>query len=154
MALQKSGQAVSNTLKKLRDTHVHTAYGFGILNHCLAVATRAWQVPAGHFQPSAIAAWKATPTKHRHTDPKKAPVGAVHFWVRHDGTGYGHIATQSDVIGYVWTTDSPIINEVGLQALPFFSSPSGWNMKYLGWSDWLEGYALPVKVLPYKKPGK
>ena len=154
MALQKSGQAVSDTLKSWRDKNLTTipGTGTGIEGHCLAVQTHAWQVPAGQYQPSALAAWEATPKKYRHTDPAKAPIGAVHFWVNHNGKGYGHIATQADVVGHSWSSDTPRTGHIGLQATAYFSSPHGWNMHYLGWANWLEGYVLPVKALPKKKP--
>ena len=157
--LKSSGQAASDDMYQLHITHAHHPDHSAdcIQNHCLETCQDAWGVPPGHYAPDAYHAWLAVPAAHRHTDPTKAPVGAPHFWVNHSGPsfpGYGHIALQSDVIGHVWSTDCQVPNEVGMQTTAWFSSPVGWNMVYLGWTDYLEGYALPVHTMPTKVPGK
>ena len=160
MSIQKSGQAVSDDLKHLRDTHAHHPDHSPdcIKDHCLETIQNAWNVPPGHYAASAYAAWLAIPANHKHTDPSKAPVGFPHFWVTldHNGkpVGFGHIAAQADVIGHSWSIDCQIPNEVGMQPTAWFSSPAGWGMHYLGWSDYLEGYPLPHSPQPTKVPGK
>lgn len=113
--------------------------GFG--GWCLRTVRQAWGLPG--TTASAIKAWNAVPANKRHTDPKKAPIGAVHFF---DIGKHGHIVMQSELKGKVWGTDAPVFDKVGLVNLAWFSKH--WGAKYLGWSAYLNGKDLPVSEMP------
>jgi hypothetical protein len=108
---------------------------------CLKTCREAWKISARY--PSAIVAWRNTPAKHKFTDWRKAPIGAVHYY---EGGRFGHIVIQSELKNRVWGTDLPTVNKIGLhhRRLPV----NRWKYKYLGWSDWLNGHKLPLKGLP------
>jgi len=157
MALAKSGQVVSNTLKSWRDKAL-TRFPKGVYNagylikgRCFGAVCAAWN-PVGPLQKTAYLGWLATPEKYRHTDPTKAPVGAVHYYVNHDFKGDGHATVQTDVLYHEWSTDTPNPGRIGIQAHSYFTAPYGWNMHYLGWTNWLAGSVLPIKALPTIKP--
>lgn len=108
---------------------------------CQKVVHEAWALPAG--EPSALSAWKSVPQKHRHTDPKLAPIGAPHFWFDHK---YGHVALQSDIKGRIITIDLPKRDYIGEVAFEEVSKK--WGMTYLGWASNYMGYDLKLKDMP------
>jgi len=112
-----------------------------VKGYCLKVCREAWKIPPRY--PSAIIAWRRTPRKHKHKDWRKAPIGSVHYY---SGGRYGHIVIQSEKRMRVWGTDLPVTNRVGLhhRRLPV----NKWGYRYLGWSDWLNGYKLPLGRMP------
>jgi hypothetical protein len=104
---------------------------------CLKTCRQAWKLPAKY--PSAISAWDNTPKKNKFNDPMKAPQGATHFW---KGGKFGHVAIQSHKPGYVWTTDLPDKNKIGLGYYTIVQDR--WKYKYLGWTNKLNGVDLNV----------
>lgn len=134
--MKKTGRQAANQMKRWSE-----AGKTGVKGLCLKTCREAWGLPAKY--PSAIIAWRNTPKKHRHTDPKLAPIGACHFY---EGGKYGHIVIQSDKKNKVWGTDLPTTNKIGLhhRNLPV----RRWKYKYLGWTDWLNGEELPIKGMP------
>ena len=109
----------------------------GVKGMCLRTCRLAWGLPS--HRPSAIAEWNSIPEKYKHADPTRAPVGAPHFFAVGK---YGHIALQAEHEGFVWSTDAPKSDRVGLVDITWFSR--NWRAKYLGWSSWLNGYPLPL----------
>lgn len=116
----------------------------GVKGLCLRTCRLAWGLPGD--EPSAIAEWESIPNKFKHTDPMTAPVGAPHFW---DVGKWGHIALQAEHEGYVWSTDAPNTNKVGLVDIIWFKTK--WRAKYLGWSSQLQNQKLPLGVEAPKK---
>ena len=138
----------------MRDLAMHGATG--VRGLCLRTCRLAWGLPGG--TPSAIAAWREVPIDHRHADPTTAPVGAPHFWTGNYGglKQYGHIALQAEHEGYVWSTDAPISNKVGMVDLLWFETHwsnrlAGRRCTYLGWTDMLQGQHLPLGLEAPKK---
>jgi hypothetical protein len=134
--MKKSGKEAANQMKRW-----HIAGKTNVKGLCLKTCREAWGIAAKY--PSAIVAWRNTPARHRFTDFKKAPIGAVHYY---EGGKYGHIVIQSDLKNKVWGTDLPVVNKIGLhhRNLPV----NRWKYKYLGWSNWLNGEVLPIKAMP------
>jgi hypothetical protein len=113
----------------------------GVKGFCLKTCREAYALPAKY--PSAIIAWKNTPKKFKHKDPKLAPIGACHFY---EGGKYGHIVLQSGMKNKVYGTDLPISDRIGLhhRNLP----TRRWGYKYLGWTNWLNGHELKLGGMP------
>jgi hypothetical protein len=134
--MKRSGVQAANQMKQWAEQGKTNVKGL-----CLKTCREAWGLPAKY--PSAIVAWHNTPSRFKHTDPKKAPIGAVHYY---EGGKFGHICIQSDLKNRVWGTDLPVENKIGLhhRRLPV----NRWKYKYLGWSNWLNGKELPLKGLP------
>jgi hypothetical protein len=134
--MKKSGVQAANQMKRWAAQGKTNVKGL-----CLKTCREAWGLPAKY--PSAIVAWRNTPARFRHTDFRKAPIGAVHYY---EGGKFGHIVIQSDLKNRVWGTDLPTVNKIGLhhRRLPV----NRWKYKYLGWSNWLNGKELPLKGLP------
>jgi hypothetical protein len=109
----------------------------GVNNRCLQTVRIAWGLPSE--DPSAIAEWNSIPINRRRYDPLKAPIGAPHFW---KGGKYGHVAMQAEHEGFVWTTDLPDKDRVGLVASPYINKR--WKYQYLGWSLELQNAKLPL----------
>jgi hypothetical protein len=134
--MKKTGIAAANQMKRW-----HIAGKTGVKGLCLKTCREAWGIGAKY--PSAIIAWRNTPAKFRHTNPKTCPIGGVHYY---EGGKYGHIVIQSDLKNKVWGTDLPVSDKIGLhhRNLP----TRKWGYKYLGWSNWLNGEVLPIKEMP------
>jgi len=109
----------------------------GVKGLCLRTCRLAWGLPP--HRPSAIEEWNSIPNAYKRNDPTRAPIGAPHFW----SVGkYGHIAIQAEHEGFVWSTDAPKTDRVGLVDITWFSR--NWRAKYLGWSLYLNGQILPL----------
>ena len=134
--MKKSGMQAANQMERWSKQGRTGVKGF-----CLKICREAWGIAAKY--PSAIIAWRNTPAKFRHTNPKLAPIGACHFY---EGGKWGHIVIQSKMKNKVWGTDLPTSDKIGLhhRNLP----TRKWGYKYLGWTDWLNGKELPLKGLP------
>lgn len=113
----------------------------GFLGYCHRTCQNAWGLPPKYA--SAIDAWNHVPKAHRHTDPTKAPIGAVHFW---EGGLYGHVAMQSDKKDVVIGTDAPRPNYIGLEHIAFFTK--NWGKKYLGWASMYNDVELQLGKMP------
>ena len=134
--MKRSGKAAASQMARWSKAGKTNVKGL-----CLKTCREAWGIPAKY--PSAIVAWRNTPKKHKHKDPKLAPIGAVHYY---RGGKYGHIVIQSEKKGRVWGTDLPTTNKIGFHTRLL---PVGrWNYKYLGWASWLNGFELPLKDMP------
>lgn len=116
----------------------------GVKNWCLRTCRLAWGLPPD--EESAIKEWESIPDKFKHTDPLTAPVGAPHFW---KVGKFGHIALQAEHEGFVWSTDAPVTDKVGLVAIPWFAKK--WRAVYLGWAEQLNNKELPLGVEAPKK---
>ena len=111
----------------------------GVKGYCLRTCRLAWGL--GSDQPSAIKEWESIPPRHKHLNPNTAPVGAPHFWA---GGKYGHVALQAEHEGYVWTTDLPTPNKVGLVDIALINKK--WRYRYLGWSSSFQNQTLPLGI--------
>ena len=140
--MRKTGLEAANYMKALSQ---HGATG--VRGFCLRTCRLAWDLPGD--QPSAIAEWASIPAKYRHTDPMKAPIGAPHFF---RGGKYGHVVIQSELEGYVWSTDAPTANKVGLVDIAWFRSH--WKYDYLGWSSQFQNHVLPLGAEAPAAPAK
>lgn len=136
MAKKVSGVQAAANMKALAESGKG-----GFKGWCLKTCRTALGAPAG--VPSAIEAWKKIPANKKFTDPKKAPIGAPHFW---EIGKFGHIAIQSEEMGKVWGTDSPVTDKVGKVDLAWFDKH--WKAKYLGWSLHLNGMDLDFTQTP------
>jgi hypothetical protein len=108
----------------------------GFAGWCLRTCRIAWGLPSD--QPSAIREWESIPLSKKSRKWWLAPVGAPHFWA---GGKFGHVALQSGVKGYVWSTDAPVNDKVGKVKLGWFKK--NWNYTYLGWSREFQNVQLP-----------
>jgi len=113
----------------------------GFQGYCHRTCQNAWGLPAKYA--SAIDAWNHIPKAAKHSDPKTAPVGAVHFY---DGGLYGHVVMQSDKKGIVISTDAPVTNYVGEVAWDWFVKH--WGKKYLGWASVYNDEILQLGTMP------
>lgn len=113
----------------------------GFQGHCHMTCQNAWGLPVKYA--SAIDAWNHIPKQHRHTDPTKAAIGAVHFY---EGGNYGHVVIQSDKKGIVIGTDAPVTDYVG--EVPVMWFVQHWGKKYLGWSDYYNDTNLQLGTMP------
>lgn len=109
----------------------------GVKGYCLRTCRLAWGL--GSDQASAIKEWNSIPDLYKRFDPMTAPVGAPHFW---SGGKYGHVALQAEHEGFVWTTDLPVTNKVGLVDIELIQRK--WGYKYLGWSLQFQNTKLPL----------
>ena len=114
----------------------------GFAGWCLKTCRTAWGLPAD--ERSAIQEWDSIPNNLKSRKWWLAPAGAPHFW---KGGEFGHVALQSNVKGFVWTTDAPNPDRIGKVSLFWFRK--NWNYKYLGWSKEFQNVVLPVA--PVKK---
>lgn len=119
----------------------------GVQGWCLRTCRNAWSLPADN--PSAILEWKSIPAEKKNNKWWLAPVGAPHFW---EGGEFGHVAIQSGLKGYVWSTDAPVPDKIGRVSIFWFGKR--WNYKYLGWSSEFQNKPLPSKVEKPVKPKK
>lgn len=130
--MRKNGAAAVAYMAAL--AHANAA---GVAGYCLKTCRLAWGLPAD--ETSAIKEWQSIPAKYRHTDPMKAPVGAPHFW----SVGkYGHVALQAEHEGFIWTTDLPKNDHIGLVHID--TPARRWRAKYLGWSSQFQNKTLPL----------
>lgn len=122
----------------------------GVKGYCLRTCRMAWGLPAD--DPSAIREWESIPA-HMKVSKKwwLAPVGAPHFWA---GGKHGHVALQSGIKGFVWSTDAPVADRVGKVTIGWFKK--NWGYTYLGWSKEFQSEPLPLgeKPKPVKKAAK
>ena len=128
-------QAFSH-MKQLMVNHIS-----GVAGHCHKTCQNAWGLPVKYA--SAIDAWNHVPAKARHIDPKKAPIGAPHFFA---GGQYGHVVLQSDKKGVVISTDAPANNYVGEVSVEWFVKH--WGKKYLGWASVYNDTELQLSEMP------
>jgi cell wall-associated NlpC family hydrolase len=96
---------------------------------CLRFVRNVYGLPARDR--SAIAAWHEALSKHR-GDPQP-PAGVPVFWA---GGGPGHVALSLGD-GWVLTSDYPSSGHV--TKVPITAIDEAWNLRYLGWTDDLEG---------------
>lgn len=113
----------------------------GVKGWCLRFCRTAWGLPGD--EASAIAEWNSIPVGYRKTDSTKAPIGAPHFWAVGE---HGHVALQSGKAGWVWSTDAPVADKIGLVPVSWFEKY--WGAKYLGWSTQFQNQMLPLKEMP------
>jgi hypothetical protein len=132
----RNGTQAANQMKRWSKTGKTNVKGL-----CLKTCREAYLLPARY--PSAIVSWNRTPKKYKNKNFRSAPVGALHYY---RGGKYGHIVIQSDLRNRVWGTDLPVVNKVGLhhRRLPI----NRWGYKYLGWTNWLNGYEVELGKCP------
>ena len=120
----------------------------GFAGWCLRTCRTAWDLPAD--QPSALKEWQSIPADMKSTKWWLAPAGAPHFWI---GGKHGHVALQSGIKGFVWSTDAPVNDKIGKVSIFWFEK--NWNYVYLGWSKEFQNVVLPVaKKTAAKKTAK
>ena len=115
----------------------HKARKSGVKGFCLRTVRQAWELPGD--EPSAIQEWNSIDERLKDRRWWTAPAGAPHFWAV---GAHGHIAIQSHVKGWVWSTDAPIDDRVGKVPLRWFKRH--WGAQYLGWSKQLQNRRLPL----------
>jgi len=113
----------------------HASNKSGVKGMCLKTCRQAWGIAAKY--PSAISAWNNTRNSDKNLCATEAPTGYPHFW---KGGKYGHVCLQSDKVGYVWSTDLPTRNRIGLIHIDVVNKK--WGYKYLGWTKTLNGQRL------------
>ena len=121
----------------MRSLALHGASG--VKNKCLQTCRLAWGLPAQ--DPSAIAEWRSIPEAHKRYSIDDIPVGAPVFFTK-KGSRYGHITIAAAQHGFVWSTDAPVTDRVGLVRIGWFMDH--WRYKFLGWSTELNGKQLPL----------
>lgn len=130
--MRKNGVAAAAYMRDLSRSGATGVKGF-----CLRTCRLAWGL--GSDEGSAIKEWESIPQRFKHTNPMTAPVGAPHFWA---GGKFGHVALQAEHEGYVWTTDLPVTNKVGLVDIKYINLR--WKYRYLGWSEQFQNVKLPL----------
>jgi cell wall-associated NlpC family hydrolase len=96
---------------------------------CLRFVRKVYDLPARDR--SAITAWRAAESKHK--GDAVPPAGVPVFW---SGGGPGHVALSLGD-GWVLTSDYPSSGRV--TRVPISAINSAWHLRYLGWTDDLEG---------------
>lgn len=110
----------------------------GVRGYCLKVCRQAWDLPPD--EPSAIEEWHSIPAKYRHKVRWSViPVGMPVFF---EGGKHGHVAIASALPGFVWTTDAPKVDRIGLVHISYFRRK--WGYRYLGYSSYFQGKPLPL----------
>jgi len=99
---------------------------------CLKFVRKVYGLPAR--DPSAIAAWHASDSKHK--GDAFPPAGVPVFW---SGGGPGHVALSLGD-GWVLTSDYPTSGRVA--KVEISSLDAEWGLHYLGWTDDLEGVVV------------
>jgi cell wall-associated NlpC family hydrolase len=99
---------------------------------CLRFVRKVYGLPAR--DPSAIGAWRAAESKHK--GDVLPPAGVPVFW---SGGGPGHVAVSLGD-GWVLTSDYPSSGRVTKVAISALNS--AWHLRYLGWTDDLEGVVV------------
>ena len=113
----------------------------GFAGYCLRACRTAWDLPGDEL--SAIAEWESIPKKYKNYNSTLAPIGAPHFWKIGE---FGHVALQASSWGFVWSTDAPKRDLVGL--VPVEWPEKRWGAEYLGWSQQFQNVLLPLKEMP------
>jgi cell wall-associated NlpC family hydrolase len=99
---------------------------------CLKFVRKVYGLPAR--DPSAIAAWHASDSKHK--GDAEPPAGVPVFW---SGGGPGHVALSLGD-GWVLTSDYPTSGRV--TKVEISTLDAAWGLHYLGWTDDLEGVVV------------
>jgi hypothetical protein len=124
MTARDADEAVANA-------NSHTSYDTGMCQQF--VRGPCWEVPAVFG--SAIEAWDGA--RHKHPGDRNPPKGAPCFY---RGGQYGHVViAKADPVR---STDTPSTGRVGDTALDHFER--AWGYTYLGWTEDLNGYDLPL----------
>lgn len=113
--------------------------------YCLKwVRGECWQV--GSLYGSAIEAWNGA--QHKHPGDRNPPDGAPCFY---KGGTYGHIVIyRKHDSGRIKSTDCTYSGKVSDAALSW--PETAWGDTYLGWTEDLNGYDLPLGGQPEPKP--
>jgi cell wall-associated NlpC family hydrolase len=101
-------------------------------HRCLRFVRKVYGLPAR--DPSAIAAWHDS--RSRHKGDRLPPAGVPVFW---SGGGPGHVALSLGD-GWVLTSDYPSAGHV--TRVPISALRAAWHLRYLGWTDDLEGVVV------------
>ena len=128
MVVQSGREAVQNANR----------YSSCRVGMCLQYVRTWLEIPAGN--PSAIAAWNAAKVKHvngKDRDAQHPPKGAPVFW---GGTRYGHIALAVNE-DFGRSTDTTRSGQVSTREGDWWRL--NWGMPYLGWTEDLNGVAIP-----------
>lgn len=99
---------------------------------CLGFVRTVFGLPGR--DPSAIAAWQAARSKH--AGDLRPPAGVPVFW---SGGGPGHVAVSTGG-GWIVTSDFPSAGRVS--KIPISVLHTAWHLRYLGWTEDLEGVRL------------
>ncbi|HZE67879.1 MAG TPA: hypothetical protein VE081_14680 [Sporichthyaceae bacterium] len=83
---------------------------------------------------SAIASWRQTPARYRHTSANP-PAGVPVYWAPN------HVALSAGD-GYVYSND--ILRKGQVNFVPIDLIEKKWGLKPLGWASWMNGVALNV----------
>ena len=114
----------------------------GVQGYCLRTCREAWGLPGD--EASAIKEWHSIPADNRFkTRWSQIPVGAPVFF---EGGEFGHVALASGIPGFVWSTDAPKADRIGLVHMSWFARR--WRYRYLGWADQFQNQKLPLKGRP------
>lgn len=109
----------------------------GVAGYCLKICREAWNLPPDEI--SAIKEWESIPPRHRHKVRwALIPIGYPVFF---EGGEFGHVAIQSQFPGFVWSTDAPTKDRIGLVHVSFFRRK--WRYRYLGYSTQFQNRTLP-----------
>jgi hypothetical protein len=83
---------------------------------------------------SAIASWRQTPARYRHTSANP-PAGVPVYWAPN------HVALSAGD-GYVYSSD--ILHKGQVSFVPIEEIEKKWGLKPLGWASWMNGVVLHV----------
>lgn len=100
------------------------------------------------WAPSAIAAWRATPKKYRHTGgrPEDAPRGALLYY---DIGIHGHVAIATGIKTHDKCLSNDYVRQGWIDYTPRHFKR--WGARYLGWSEWTPKGVIKVGPLPKPK---
>lgn len=146
MPVRKSGAEAAKWMRKRYEENVTTLPGGeSIYQSCQQACRMAWGLgPAGNAIDAynqIVAAQKKSGKTYLHNDPRLAPIGAPHFW---SGGDFGHVAIQAEYKEYVWTTDLPKENHIGVVHGAYIKQKWS-NKRYLGWSTYYCGTDISSK---------
>lgn len=111
---------------------------------CLQFVRKQYGIPAG--APDAATAWALA--KVRHHDARNPPPGVCAFYLG-GSAGHGHVAITDERTGIVGT-DAPTRGSIG--TVPLDWPERNWGMRYVGWTEDLNGVALTADPRKRRRP--
>lgn len=137
MSVVSAAVAIAAAVAEQADPHLADEYGFSDLHDRCEWTVRTL-LGIGPGAATAKAAWQAVPVSQRHGHLVPPPGHPVFFQT---GNSAWHVTLSDYEPWYVWSTD--ILRKGKLDRVPKSLIQRRWNAPYLGWTESLNGVAIP-----------